>query len=128
MSATLRIEDFTSNAKLFKIPPPILKVESRQFPVTVHFNKKTPEDYIEEAFKKVCKIHTQSSPGGILVFVTGQQEINILCKKLRCKFSNFTAQKRKKIKDNKQIERKTEDKKMQSKTMNDLLPKVNLNE
>ena len=26
MSATLRVEDFTENERLFKVPPPILKV------------------------------------------------------------------------------------------------------
>ncbi len=35
MSATLRVEDFTANAKLFKITPPVIKVESRQFDVQV---------------------------------------------------------------------------------------------
>ena len=33
MSATLRIEDFSQNTKLFKEPPPLLNIESRQFPV-----------------------------------------------------------------------------------------------
>ena len=34
-----------------------LQIDSRQFPVTVHFNKRTPlEDYLGEAFKKVLKL------------------------------------------------------------------------
>ena len=86
MSATLRVEDFTSNSKLFKVPPPVISVDSRQFPVTVHFNKKTNPDYMGDAFKKVCKIHSSLPEGGILVFVTGQQEVNILVKKLRAKY------------------------------------------
>ena len=86
MSATLRVEDFTTNAKLFKTPPPVISVESRQFPVTVHFNKKTNTDYIGDAFRKVCKIHNTLPEGGVLVFVTGQQEVNVLVKKLRAKF------------------------------------------
>ena len=53
MSATLRIEDFTDNKRLFLIPPPTLKIDSRQYPVTIHFNKKTVEDYVSEAYKKV---------------------------------------------------------------------------
>ena len=57
MSATLRVEDFTSNARLFRTPPPCIHVEARQFPVTVHFNKKTPDDFVQEAFKKASKIH-----------------------------------------------------------------------
>ena len=32
---------------------------------------------------QVCKIHRQLPPGGILVFLTGQREVEQLCKRLR---------------------------------------------
>ncbi|XP_053727943.1 probable ATP-dependent RNA helicase DHX37 [Synchiropus splendidus] len=87
MSATLRVEDFTDNQKLFKKPPPVVKVDARQFPVTIHFNKRTPmEDYTGEAFHKTCKIHRMLPPGGILVFLTGQAEVHSLCRRLRKAF------------------------------------------
>ena len=86
MSATLRVQDFTLNSRLFSSPPPIVTVESRQFPVIVHFNKRTPDDYVNEAFRKVCKIHRTLPPGGILVFVTGQAEVHGLCRKLQQTF------------------------------------------
>ncbi|XP_023948187.2 probable ATP-dependent RNA helicase kurz [Bicyclus anynana] len=86
MSATLRVEDFTENTRLFKIPPPVIKVESRQFPVTVHFNKNTYSDYLKEAYKKTVKIHTRLPEGGVLIFVTGQQEVHYLVRKLRASF------------------------------------------
>jgi len=86
MSATLRVSDFTENRRLFKLPPPVISVESRQFPVTVHFNKRTHEDYLGEAFRKVCKIHKQLPEGGILVFLTGQQEVNTMVRKLKAMF------------------------------------------
>ncbi|XP_034827394.1 probable ATP-dependent RNA helicase kurz [Maniola hyperantus] len=86
MSATLRVEDFTENTRLFKVPPPVIKVESRQFPVTIHFNKNTYSDYLKEAYKKTVKIHTRLPEGGILIFVTGQQEVNYLVRKLRASF------------------------------------------
>ncbi|XP_013115687.2 probable ATP-dependent RNA helicase kurz [Stomoxys calcitrans] len=86
MSATLRVEDFTGNTKLFKTPPPLLKVEARQFPVTVHFQKHTPDNYVEEAYRKTVKIHSQLPEGGILIFLTGQQEVNQLVRKLRRTF------------------------------------------
>jgi ATP-dependent RNA helicase DHX37/DHR1 len=54
--------------------------------VTVHFSRRTPSDYVEEAYKKICKIHRKLPPGGILVFLTGQNEINQLLKKLRQQF------------------------------------------
>ncbi|XP_073724216.1 probable ATP-dependent RNA helicase DHX37 [Misgurnus anguillicaudatus] len=87
MSATLRVEDFTENKKLFRSPPPAIKVEARQFPVTVHFNKRTPmEDYTGEVFHKICKIHRMLPPGGILVFLTGQAEVHSVCRRLRRAF------------------------------------------
>ncbi|KAM8887442.1 putative ATP-dependent RNA helicase DHX37 isoform 2-T3 [Spinachia spinachia] len=87
MSATLRVEDFTDNAKLFRTPLPVIKVDARQYPVTIHFNKRTPmDDYVGETFHKTCKIHRMLPPGGILVFVTGQAEVHDLCRKLRNAF------------------------------------------
>lgn len=83
MSATLRVQDFTSE-RLFFTPPPVIEVPTRQFPVTVHFSKKTEiVDYIGQAYKKVLAIHKRLPPGGILVFVTGQREVEYLCRKLR---------------------------------------------
>ncbi|KAI8611672.1 P-loop containing nucleoside triphosphate hydrolase protein, partial [Chytriomyces sp. MP71] len=90
MSATLRVQDFTENATLFpplQGIPPVVKVDGRQFKVTVHYNKVTPEiDYVGEAFKKVCKIHTKLPHGAILVFLTGQGEITTLVDRLRKKY------------------------------------------
>ncbi|XP_031744535.1 ATP-dependent RNA helicase DEAH13 isoform X3 [Cucumis sativus] len=84
MSATLRVEDFVSGGRLFHVSPPIIEVPTRQFPVTVHFSKRTDiVDYIGQAYKKVMAIHKKLPPGGILVFVTGQREVENLCKKLR---------------------------------------------
>lgn len=36
---------------------------------------------------QVCKIHRQLPPGGILVFLTGQREVEQLCKRLRQAFT-----------------------------------------
>lgn len=86
MSATLRIKDFTENKTLFSDPPPVLKVEKRQHPVSVHFNKKTPYNYLDEVYRKTCKIHQKLPPGGILIFLTGQNEITQMCKRLQKAF------------------------------------------
>lgn len=86
MSATLRVSDFSENPALFKTPPPIINVQARQYPVSIHFNRKTNYDYLEEAFKKTCKIHRKLPEGGILIFLTGQNEITTLVKKLRQEF------------------------------------------
>ncbi|KAK7260237.1 hypothetical protein RIF29_26123 [Crotalaria pallida] len=83
MSATLRVQDFTAG-RLFHTPPPVIEVPTRQFPVSVYFSKRTEKtDYIGEAYKKVLAIHKRLPPGGILVFVTGQREVEDLCRKLR---------------------------------------------
>lgn len=86
MSATLRVSDFTENKTLFPVVPPVINVNARQFPVAIHFNKKTPEDHVNEAYKKITKIHERLPTGGILVFLTGQNEINQLCKELRKRY------------------------------------------
>ncbi|ONI29335.1 hypothetical protein PRUPE_1G193500 [Prunus persica] len=84
MSATLRVEDFMSGRKLFRNPPPVVEVPTRQFPVTIYFSSRTKEeDYIGQACKKVLAIHKRLPRGGILVFVTGQKEVEYLCRKLR---------------------------------------------
>lgn len=83
MSATLRITDFLENPNLFRnSTPPLIQAEGRQFPVTIHFARRTQRDYLEEAFEKVCKGHKKLPPGGILVFLTGQNEITALAKRL----------------------------------------------
>lgn len=78
MSATLRVDDFISNPRLFKDKPPVINVESRQFPVTIHFNRKTNEDYVKEALRKTVKIHTQLPEGGILIFLTGKYNAKVI--------------------------------------------------
>ncbi|KAL7580449.1 hypothetical protein ACA910_004466 [Epithemia clementina (nom. ined.)] len=89
MSATLRVTDFTDNAKLFAAAslykkPAVLNIPGRNFPVTVHHNKTTVlEQYEDAAFSKICKIHRQLPSGGILVFLTGQQEIVRMVRRLQ---------------------------------------------
>nr|XP_002123985.2 probable ATP-dependent RNA helicase DHX37 [Ciona intestinalis] len=124
MSATLRVEDFTKNERLFKTPPPVLKIETRQFPVTVHFSKRTPQEdtedgtrfaYLDEAYKKICKIHRTLPAGGILVFVTGKQEVHALKRKLSNTFPT-EMQLNRQLNNNEQISVKDEEK----------LPSINL--
>lgn len=87
MSATLRVSEFVENKKLCPTPPALLRVAARQFPVTVHFSRETVHgDYVSAAKKKVLAIHRKLPPGGILVFVTGQREVEQLCKKLKAAF------------------------------------------
>ncbi|XP_073675155.1 probable ATP-dependent RNA helicase DHX37 [Garra rufa] len=124
MSATLRVEDFTENKRLFRIPPPVIKVEARQFAVTVHFNKRTAmDDYTGEAFRKICKIHRMLPPGGILVFLTGQAEVHSLCRRLR---KAFPYRPHREHTDSMETEDDLKQSKRAKKKKNVSLPRINL--
>ncbi len=84
MSATLRVSDFTENPNLFKSgTPPVVQAEGRQFPVTLHFARRTQRDYVDEVYHKISRGHKKLPPGGMLVFLTGQNEITALSKRLK---------------------------------------------
>jgi len=91
MSATLRVEDMTENTVLFPTPPPVISVEGRQYPVTTHFSRRTRHDYVEEAFQKISRGHRKLPPGGFLVFLTGQNEIHQLSRRLKLAFSGVAS-------------------------------------
>ncbi|VDN04334.1 unnamed protein product [Thelazia callipaeda] len=80
MSATLCLDDF-KHKRLFPVSvPPVLNIDTRQYPVNIHFEKRTPENYLTAAFHKICKIHEQKGPGTILVFLSGRLEVKTLLK------------------------------------------------
>lgn len=71
-SATLDAEKFSSyffNCPIFTIP-------GRLFPVEVLFAKDPITDYIEESLLTVMRIHLTEPAGDILLFLTGQEEID----------------------------------------------------
>ncbi|KAK3049570.1 putative ATP-dependent RNA helicase DHR1 [Extremus antarcticus] len=88
MSATLSqgVDSFLQNSKLWERvggPPAVVEAEGRQYPVTVHFARKTRIDYLSEVVEKVARGHRKLPTGGILVFLTGEQEITTVSKQLR---------------------------------------------
>ena len=82
MSATLRLPDLISNSKLFPIPPPVVEVGGRQHAVTLHFARRTQRDYLDQVYRKIVKGHPKLPPGGMLVFLTGQDDIRQLQRRL----------------------------------------------
>jgi ATP-dependent RNA helicase DHX8/PRP22 len=77
-SATLDAEKFSSyfyNAALFTIP-------GRTYPVDIIHVKQPVDDYLEAALTAVMQIHLTEGPGDILVFLTGQDEIDMACQVL----------------------------------------------
>ena len=88
MSATLRIGDFVKNKMLFRNnPPPLVEVEGRQHPVTMHFSRTTASDYVDQAFQKVYRGHRRLPPGAMLVFLTAQDEISLMIRRLEREFT-----------------------------------------
>ncbi|KAI0428427.1 P-loop containing nucleoside triphosphate hydrolase protein [Xylaria sp. FL1042] len=73
-SATMnskRFSDFFGGAPEFTIP-------GRTFPVDIMFHRSPVEDYVDQAVQQVLSIHVSMGPGDILVFMTGQEDIDIL--------------------------------------------------
>jgi hypothetical protein len=59
MSATLAVAEMRDNRSLFPTPPRVITVKSRQFPVTIHFSKRTEmDDYVGATFRKVSHIYS----------------------------------------------------------------------
>lgn len=88
MSATLDVDGVFSGPGALFPDPPIVKIPSRQYPVTIHFARRTVDDYVEEAFRMVSKIHRRLPPGGVLVFLSGRQEVEQLSRQLREEFGD----------------------------------------
>ncbi|KAH7854444.1 hypothetical protein Vadar_013882 [Vaccinium darrowii] len=58
---------------------PIFHIPGRTFPVNILYSKTPCEDYVEAAVKQAMTIHITSPAGNILVFMTGQDEIEATC-------------------------------------------------
>ncbi len=43
------------------------------------FSKTVVEDYVDASVKQAIQIHLQPSPGDILVFMPGQEDIEVTC-------------------------------------------------
>jgi len=70
-SATLDAEKFSEffdNAPIFRIP-------GRRFPVHIYYTKAPEADYIDAVVVTTLQIHVTQPLGDILVFLTGQEEI-----------------------------------------------------
>ncbi|KAG2645583.1 hypothetical protein PVAP13_2KG431815 [Panicum virgatum] len=74
-SATLNADKFSK----FFGGVPIFHIPGRTFPVNIMFSKTPCEDYVEAAVKQAMTIHITSGPGDILIFMTGQEEIEATC-------------------------------------------------
>ncbi|KAL7151046.1 hypothetical protein ABFS83_04G005100 [Erythranthe nasuta] len=78
MSATLEAEKFQG----YFSGAPLMKVPGRLHPVEIFYTENPERDYLEAAIKTVYQIHTSEPPGDILVFLTGEEEIEDACRKI----------------------------------------------
>lgn len=82
-SATLEAEKFSA----YFNDCPIFTIPGRSFQVEVFFSSEPEPDYLEAALDTVMQIHLTEPPGDILVFLTGQEEIDTSCQILNERMS-----------------------------------------
>lgn len=74
-SATLDAEKFSGyffNCNIFTIP-------GRTYPVEILYTKQPESDYLDAALITVMQIHLTEPEGDVLLFLTGQEEIDTAC-------------------------------------------------
>ncbi|KAF8421244.1 pre-mRNA-splicing factor ATP-dependent RNA helicase prp22 [Tirmania nivea] len=74
-SATLDAEKFSN----YFNECPIFTIPGRTFPVEILYTKEPESDYLDAALITVMQIHLSEPPGDILLFLTGQEEIDTSC-------------------------------------------------
>lgn len=84
-SATLdayKFSDYFDKAPIFKIP-------GRRYPVETYYTVAPEADYLQAAVLTVLQIHTTQPLGDILVFLTGQEEIESAAEDLEERLRNM---------------------------------------
>jgi len=78
MSATLDAQKFQK----YFMNAPLLAVPGRTHPVEVFYTPEPEKDYVEAAIRTVLQIHATEPEGDILLFLTGEEEIEDACRKI----------------------------------------------
>lgn len=78
MSATLDAQKF----QRYFMDAPLLAVPGRTHPVEVFYTPEPEQDYVEAAIRTVLQIHATEGEGDILVFLTGEEEIEDASRKI----------------------------------------------
>ncbi|KAL8920039.1 MAG: hypothetical protein Q9208_006494 [Pyrenodesmia sp. 3 TL-2023] len=58
---------------------PIFTIPGRTYPVEIMYSREPESDYLDAALVTVMQIHLTEPPGDILLFLTGQEEIDTSC-------------------------------------------------
>ncbi|KAI7123847.1 putative pre-mRNA-splicing factor ATP-dependent RNA helicase, partial [Hortaea werneckii] len=78
MSATLDAQKFQK----YFLNAPLLAVPGRTHPVEIFYTPEPERDYVEAALRTVLQIHATEGEGDILLFLTGEEEIEDACRKI----------------------------------------------
>lgn len=78
MSATLDAQKF----QRYFNDAPLLAVPGRTHPVEIFYTPEPERDYLEAAIRTVLQIHATEPEGDILLFLTGEEEIEDACRKI----------------------------------------------
>ena len=78
MSATLDAQKF----QRYFYDAPLLPVPGRTHPVEIFYTPQPEKDYVEAAIRTVLQIHAAEDEGDILLFLTGEEEIEDTCRKI----------------------------------------------
>ncbi len=79
MSATLdavKFQNYFNSAPLLAIP-------GRTYPVEIYYTPEFQRDYLDAAIRTVLQIHATEKEGDILLFLTGEDEIEQACDKIQ---------------------------------------------
>ncbi|CAA7264810.1 unnamed protein product [Cyclocybe aegerita] len=74
-SATLDAEKFSK----YFFGCPIFTIPGRTYPVEILYTKEPESDYLDASLITVMQIHLSEPPGDVLLFLTGQEEIDTAC-------------------------------------------------
>ncbi len=77
-SATLDADKFSQ----YFFECPIFTIPGRSYDVQTFYSAEPETDYLEAALLTVMEIHIKEPPGDILLFLTGQEEIDTACEAL----------------------------------------------
>lgn len=87
MSATLDAEKFQT----YFDNAPLLAVPGRTHPVEIYYTPEFQRDYLDAAIRTVLQIHaTEDEEGDVLVFLTGEEEIEDACRKIALEADELT--------------------------------------
>ena len=88
MSATLEAEKF----RAYFDGAPLLAVPGRLYPVQIFYTPEPEPDYLDAAIRTVVQIHVCEDPGDVLLFLTGEEEIEDAVERIRLGIGAAAAQ------------------------------------